>query len=127
MAWAVVVAVTGGIDVHVLGVRLKSTSPDRPLYAAVVLAALYVWFFREEARRRAQPLTRLAAIIPRLEHAPVPIVVVLALAVFIVGVRQGVLVAEASDAWGYVSQADLWLDRDLTVEQPFTRDIPWPN
>jgi hypothetical protein len=38
-----------------------------------------------------------------------------------------VLAATASDAWGYLSQADLWLARDLTVEQPIAADVPWPN
>ena len=128
LAWAVLVAVTGGIDVHAFGIRLKSTFPDRPVYAAVLLAALYVYFFRDDARRRAQAMGgRLAGAIPRLEQAAMPIVGLLAIGVVVVGVRQGALVAEASDAWGYISQADLWLDGDLTVEQPFTRDIPWPN
>jgi hypothetical protein len=127
LAWAVVVAVTGGIDVHAFGVHLKSTYPDRPVYAAALLAAVYVYFFREDARRRAQAFDWLGAAIPRLERAATPIVLLLAIAVSVVGVRQGVLVAEASDAWGYISQADLWLDGDLIVEQPFTREIPWPT
>jgi hypothetical protein len=54
-------------------------------------------------------------------------VIALAFVVFFVGVRQGVLAAMASDEWGYLSQADLWLTRDLTIEQPIARDVPWPN
>jgi hypothetical protein len=126
LAWAVVVSVTGGIDLHAFGFRLKSTYPDRPVYVAALLAAIYVYFFRENARRW-QGVGSLTAAIPRLERAAAPIVVLLAIAVAAVGVRQGVLVAEASDAWGYISQADLWLDGDLTFEQPVSRDIPWPN
>ena len=121
------VAFTGGFDVHAFGQRLKSTSPDRPVYATAILAAFYIYFFHDDARRRALAFAKFAPTVARLERAALPIAIALSIAVFFVGVRHGVLVAEASDAWGYVSQADLWLARDLTIEQPIARDVPWPN
>ena len=120
-------AFTGGFDVHALGQRLKSTAPDRPVYVTAILVALYLYFFHDDARRRALALAKFAPTVARLERAALPIAIALSIAVFFVGVRQGVLVAEASDAWGYVSQADLWLARDLTIAQPVARDVPWPN
>jgi len=32
-----------------------------------------------------------------------------------------------SDSYGYVSQADLWLNGTLRIEQPEARKFPWPN
>jgi Dolichyl-phosphate-mannose-protein mannosyltransferase len=32
-----------------------------------------------------------------------------------------------SDSYGYVSQADLWLKKNLRIEQPAARNLPWPN
>jgi hypothetical protein len=39
----------------------------------------------------------------------------------------GVHVAGGSDSWGYVSQSELWLERDLIVEQPIATQVPWPE
>ncbi len=35
-------------------------------------------------------------------------------------------VAAGADAYGYVSQADLWLRGDLFIDQSFAADVPWP-
>jgi hypothetical protein len=125
--WALIVAFTGGFDVHAFGQRLKSTYPDRPAYLTAILATFYICFFRDDARRRALAFAKLAPMFARLERIALLIAIALSVAVFFVGLRQGVLVAEASDAWGYVSQADLWLARDLTSEQPIARNVPWPD
>lgn len=50
-----------------------------------------------------------------------------ALAIADVGLRWGVLVAGGSDSYGYVSQAELWRRRTLTVQQPIVRPTPWPR
>lgn len=36
-------------------------------------------------------------------------------------------VASGADPYGYVSQADLWLNGSLRIEQPFARQLPWPD
>ena len=36
-------------------------------------------------------------------------------------------IAGGSDSYGYVSQADLWLNGSLRIEQPAARKLPWPN
>jgi len=57
-----------------------------------------------------------------------PIVVAAAIVASVTfGLRQGLFVAAASDAYGYVSQADLWARGNLVVGQPFARDMTWPN
>ena len=36
-------------------------------------------------------------------------------------------IAGGSDAYGYVSQAELWLDGNLKIRQPWVSQVPWPN
>jgi hypothetical protein len=125
-AWAVFVAVTGGVELHPFGLRLRSTTPDRAVQAAGLLSIVYVYFYREDVRRRANALSGWTPIIELVERATLPIVIALSVGMFFVAIRQGTLVAEAADQWGYVSQADLWLARDLVIEQPIARQVPWP-
>jgi len=120
-AWAACVAISGGIEFRLLGWRLTSTDPDRAIYASVILATIYLCFYREDGRRLAEGSGVLLA------RVALPLVVVLSAGMFLVGIRQGVLVAGGADSWGYVSQADLWLARDLVVEQPIVRQMPWPR
>lgn len=50
----------------------------------------------------------------------------LAAAVFLVGVAYTTTAASGADAYGYVSQADLWLDGELTVDQTWIASAQWP-
>src|SRR4029078_13012522 len=45
----------------------------------------------------------------------------------VVGVRYAATVASAADAYGYISQGDLWIQGDLKVPQPWVADVPWPD
>lgn len=51
---------------------------------------------------------------------------VVALGFGAVGLVWGTYVAGGADSYGYVSQADAWLNGHLTIEQPFSREVPWP-
>jgi len=51
---------------------------------------------------------------------------VLALAVTTVSLIWSTRVAAGSDAYGYVSQVDLWLRGDLHIDQAFAARAPWP-
>ena len=53
-------------------------------------------------------------------------VALLALLVVIIGIVWGSRVAAGSDAYGYVSQADLWLRGHLYIDQSFFTRVPWP-
>ena len=55
------------------------------------------------------------------------VVLVAAVAVCILGVWQGTYSAAASDAYGYVSQADLIARGALRVDQSWARGMPWPD
>ena len=50
----------------------------------------------------------------------------LAAIVVATGLQWNTRVAAGSDAYGYVSQADLWLRGDLHIDQPFGAAVPWP-
>jgi 4-amino-4-deoxy-L-arabinose transferase-like glycosyltransferase len=43
------------------------------------------------------------------------------------GLKYGTYVAGGSDSYGYVSQSDLWYQRQLSIEQPWVKDVPWPG
>ena len=51
--------------------------------------------------------------------------IALAVVAAALGLRFGTFVASGADSYGYVSQADLWLNRTLVIEQPFNGDAPW--
>ena len=41
------------------------------------------------------------------------------------GIMNGLCAAGGSDEYGYVSQAELWLNGDLRIDQRFARQAPW--
>lgn len=49
------------------------------------------------------------------------------LSVITFGLLKGLFVAAAADAYGYVSQADLWARGSLVIQQPFAQEMTWPN
>ena len=51
----------------------------------------------------------------------------LALLVTLIGLRWNTRVAAGADAYGYVSQVDLWLRGNLHLDQSFAASVPWPN
>jgi hypothetical protein len=52
---------------------------------------------------------------------------VLAALVLLTGLKLATRSAGGADTYGYVSQAYLWLEGDLRVEQPLAATVPWPN
>jgi Dolichyl-phosphate-mannose-protein mannosyltransferase len=59
---------------------------------------------------------------------PVHLWIAVALAVIVTGAGLiwNTRVAAGSDAYGYVSQADLWIRGDLHIDQSFGASVPWP-
>ena len=51
----------------------------------------------------------------------------MALAALAAGLRWGAMVAGGADSYGYVSQAGLWQQGRLVVEQEIVRQSPWPD
>jgi hypothetical protein len=72
-------------------------------------------------------LPRVAAPARVLLATPWRATCLLAVSVFVLAMMYGATVAGASDEYGYVSQADLWLSGRLAVDQPFVVGAPWPE
>jgi hypothetical protein len=55
------------------------------------------------------------------------LVIVTIVAIVTFGLKRGLFVAAAADAFGYVSQADLWAGGELVIHQPFAVQMTWRN
>ena len=119
-AWAAVLIVIGGFDIPIAGWRLSSHQPIRPMLWASVTLAVFVW--ANGVRRTADTWSRVTL---RLNHTLVA--AALALTALALGMAYSTTVANASDSYGYVSQADLWLSGTLKVPQPWASEPPWPE
>ena len=64
--------------------------------------------------------------IHRIARFQLPIAAALAAIVVCAGLIWSTNVAAGADAYGYVSQADLWLRGDLHIDQSFGASVPWP-
>jgi hypothetical protein len=53
--------------------------------------------------------------------------VLLALISLVVGLRWGARAVGGADSYGYVSQADLWLEGRLVEPAPWIAQVPWPS
>jgi hypothetical protein len=58
-------------------------------------------------------------------HGLTLLVTLIALAVTAASITYGPRAVGGADEYGYVSQADLWLDGKLTIDQSFVRQTPW--
>jgi len=65
-------------------------------------------------------------VIHRVARLHLWIAAALAAIVLSTGLTWGTRVAAGADAYGYVSQADLWLRGDLHIDQRFGAAVPWP-
>ena len=125
-AWTLWLVVVGGIDTTLFGISITSNEPVRPFLLATLSLAGYIaagpgaarawaWFTAQANAARAD------------WRAPFVLSALLASLVAWAGVAYGVSAVMGSDPYGYVSQADLWLHGRLKTDQPWVRDVPWPN
>ncbi len=135
-AWALIVALTGGFFMRLGPVRISSRSVANPGIAALVAAAAAWLLATRDERRRAIPAARAYLMEANglrrwLRQPPrqlaTGIVLIASVTVVVFGLRTGGFVAGGADAYGYVSQADLWARGSLIVRQPFAREMTWPN
>jgi hypothetical protein len=131
-AWMLLLWALGGFDTRVLGVRLTTHEPLRPLLAGA--AALSVYLLAGGAVWLPDPrvwsvagrwIMRVGRSIGGIDHRA--IVGALALAVLAAGVDRGTYTAGGSDSYGYLSEVNLWLRGNPVVAQPWANDVPWPN
>jgi hypothetical protein len=120
LAWAAVVAITGGIQWRVAGVLLRSRDPGRPLVIGLALLLMHAVVFRDSFLRDTD---RLAGALRRLLPA---FALCCALGLGVHAVRYGAFTAGGSDSFGYLSQAYGWADGTMARPQPFPISVPWP-
>lgn len=116
----VLVWLTGGFRTELFGLRVSARNPRRPILIGAVLLGARLLFFRGQgfdAELRAWE---------RLLRAP-RIAVGLIVVTILVGFSSNYGVGGGADSYGYVSEADLWLTGQLSEEQEWLRDAPWPN
>lgn len=126
-AWAVMLQIAGGFDATVLGLRIRSNNPYR---VALIATLALVVFFVAGGRlslpwRPVLQRIRRAGIV--IAERPGWIAAALAAVTMTVGLLYSTRTAGASDVYGYMSQADLWLEGRLKVPQPWAADVPWPD
>jgi hypothetical protein len=127
-SWALLVAITGGFDLRAHGIPFRSTEAARPALLALVLAAVYAAAFRRRLPADAAWLeARVRPIGQLVERRAAMLVLVMSVVTFVLGMRYGMHVAGGSDSYGYISQSRLWLSREVVVEQPIARQVPWPD
>lgn len=119
-AWAILLALSGGFDTTALGIRITAHDPLRP--ALVAALALVVFFV--SGGSPALGWRRLAAA-ARVDDRW--LAGGLAAGIFVLALAYGTRTASGADAYGYVSEADLWSQGSLKVEQPWEAQVPWPS
>jgi hypothetical protein len=125
LAWTIWLFVLGGFDRTILGVRVRSNNPERVLIASAV--ALAVYGLAGGRVRVAPAASFLHGLFSALSRRPGWIAGALALTSTMVASANHTRIAGGADAYGYVSQAELWLAGDLKVRQPWVEHVPWPN
>ena len=133
--WTFLVAVSGGFSMTVLGVVLRSHDPRRPLIVGVIGFAIFylaggrttLALWAGAVRASAATASPQVGRIWRRGYVQHTLAALLAIALLIIGIVRGSTTAGGADAYGYLSEAELWLKGRLTVSQPWARDVPWPN
>ena len=111
MLWAVAVWIAGGFAIVLPGMTIQSHDPLRPLAAGALAAIVYA-----VTRGPFNP-----------HRLGVPLAVLLSLCAAATGIARNSWTAGGSDSFAYVSQADLWLKRSLSVPVPLASTVPWPD
>jgi hypothetical protein len=131
LVWTSVIVITGGFSVEFGAFRFSSRQTRNPLLLAVVTGAVGAALTTREERRRGwsaarEYFERLLTAVNALPSATAPaLAAVAAIVTALVGVTMGTIDAGGSDAYGYVSEGELWAKGTLRVEQPLVDDLDW--
>jgi hypothetical protein len=113
--------VTGGIDVRILGVSLRSRDPFRALAAGVILFLVQALVFRRETTRDVERAAAWTSARATWIGAGA------ALLLLLHAVHHGSFVAGGADAYGYVSQAYGWATGHLPRSYELPLNLPFPS
>lgn len=126
--------VTGGFELNILGVEIRAHRPLRALWVFAAGALAFVALGGQPAaawrnvRHSFEWLIRTwDDAVVRWLPSPRTATIAMAFVVFLLGAIFGTKSAGGADSYGYVSQADLWLEGRLAIAQPFAGEVPWPR
>ena len=123
--WSIWLAVSSGGAITLFGVVVRSHDPLRPLLLCAMSIALCLltggraWLAEGAARLGRRALGDSAV------HQT--IAVALSVVLLIIGIAYGSTTAGGADSYGYLSQAESLLRGRLSIDQPWVKDVPWPN
>ncbi len=138
--WGLALVAGYGQSISIGGLRISSRNPLRPLLICAVASAAYGLVsgrlqLREDGTRLTRRLRGVAAIghdavrVIEKRVRPAPLAALLALASAGTSFSFRESTAGGSDAFSYVTQADLWRagTPNLRIEMPIATAAPWPN
>jgi hypothetical protein len=136
--WTLLLFLFGGIDARIAGLKITSNDFRRSLLIAALLFAAFILAggdVRSFARRSVWFAPVLGATMSRLRQLRTwlrrvdarVLAGLLALSVLVLLSTWRLHNVGGSDAYGYLSQADLWLGDRLDVPQPWIDRMPFPN
>jgi len=127
--WTIWLLASGGGVTRVFGLLVRSHDPLRPLALFAVSIALFLVtggpaMLAHAARALAAQSLRSAWARQSTHH-----VLACALSVFllVLGIAYGSKTVGGADSYGYLSEAESLLHGRLAIDQPWVRDVPWPN
>jgi dolichyl-phosphate-mannose-protein mannosyltransferase len=138
-AWALALYLGYGQSIDLGPIHISSRNPSRPFWIFLVALAGYAWVggwsgLRRDGRRVVSTLQAIGvATVHTYERAERlnARLVALMLVLFTIAVSMYFRdsTAGGSDAFSYVTQADLWLERapGLRIEMPIAAAAPWPD
>ncbi len=118
--WAALLVIFGGFDLPIGSMTLASHDPMRPLFWGSLTLAVFVW--ANGVGRTAANWTRALSVV---SHRVA--IAALVLWTIVMGISYAATAASAADSYGYLSQADLWLEGNVKVPQPWAAAAPWPE
>ena len=138
-AWALALYLGYGQSIDLGPIHISSRNPSRPFWIFLVALAAYLWVsgrsaLKADGRRMVSALPAIGnaavGIFERAEQLNlhlVSLIVVIGTVAVCIHFREST--AGGSDAYSYVTQADLWLERTpgLRVEMPIAAAAPWPD
>ena len=121
LAWAALVAATGGIHWRIAGVVLSSRESSRALAIGIALLLLCAIFFREAFSRDTDRVLRV------VRRALPGLALCGALMLGAHAIHYGTFTAGGADSFAYVSQAYGWASGGLPRAEPLPISVPWPS
>src|SRR5215208_3793678 len=101
----------GGFYFRIFGIRVSSWEASKPFRMAMIAIVAAMWLHDHDAPPHVATWHRMTRAAPYGAAAA-------ALALLMVAIRFGIRAAGGADAYGYISQAQLWASGQLTAPNP---------